>query len=89
MPVLRNVENAPDVRQAHQVAASREPPGCAEIGGGMTPLEILIRQASEVIERLGRERDEARALAKLWRDLYEWDYDGPLPTYHFPWEKKP
>ena len=52
-------------------------------------MEILIRQASEVIERLGRERDEARELAKQWRDVYEWDYDGPLPTYNFPWEEKP
>ena len=56
----------------------------------MTPLEILIRQASEVIERLGRERDEARALAKRWRDVYEWDgIDAPLPDYFFSWEEKP
>jgi len=37
--------------------------------------------------RLRRERDEARALAKLWRDVYEWDaIKDPLPEYHFPWE---
>ena len=49
------------------------------------------------IARLTRELDEerartaeARALAKQWRDVYEWDCDGrPIPTYHFPWEKKP
>ena len=40
-----------------------------------------------LLRALLAERDEARALAKRWRDLYEWDYDGPLPTYHFPWEK--
>ena len=40
--------------------------------------------------RLRRERDEARELAKQWRDVYEWDCDGrPIPTYHFPWGKKP
>ena len=40
--------------------------------------------------RLRRERDEARALAKLWRDVYEWDsIENPLPEYYFPWEKKP
>ena len=39
--------------------------------------------------RLLRERDEARELAKLWRDLYEFDCIDPLPEYYFPWEQKP
>ena len=48
-----------------------------------------IENAASMLRALLAERYEARALAKRWRDLYEWDYDGPLPTYHFPWEKKP
>ena len=50
-----------------------------------------------LMRELLRERDEerartaeARALAKLWRDVYEWDaIKDPLPEYYFPWEKKP
>jgi len=39
------------------------------------------------INKLLRERDEARELAKRWRDVYEWDaIKDPLPVYHFPWE---
>ena len=40
--------------------------------------------------KLRQERDEARELAKRWRDVYEWDgIDAPLPDYFFSWEEKP
>ena len=42
-----------------------------------------------LLRELLRERDEARELAKLWRDAYEWDSTDPLPVYNFPWEEKP
>jgi len=45
-------------------------------------------EAADEIERLRRERDEARKLAVLWRAAYEWD-STKIPTYHFPWEQKP
>ena len=49
----------------------------------------LCEEAADEIERLLRERDEARELAVRWRDVYEWDaIKDPLPEYYFPWEKK-
>jgi len=47
-------------------------------------------EAGRMLRALLDERDEARALAKQWRDVYEWDAIGhPLPAFYFPWEKKP
>ena len=92
MPVLRDMENASDVREAHQVAAVGEPPGRAEIGGGMT-LASWVDEIARLTRELDEERArtaEARELAKRWRDAYEWDAVGdPLPVYNFPWEEKP
>jgi len=43
-----------------------------------------------LLRELLRERDEARALAKMWRDVpVEFDIEDPRPTFYFPWEKKP
>ena len=47
---------------------------------------LELRQAYDA---LLQERDEARELAKRWRDLYEFDCIDPLPEYYFPWEAKP
>ena len=42
------------------------------------------------INKLLRERDEARELAKRWRDVpVEFDIEDPRPAFYFPWEEKP
>ena len=58
----------------------------------MTDIVERLREAMIEAEmgRLRRELDEARALAKQWRDVYEWDaIEDPLPIFNFPWEEKP
>ena len=52
-------------------------------------LPCIRKYTADMLRALLDERDEARGLARRWRDVYEWDYDGPLPTYYFPWEAKP
>ena len=48
-----------------------------------------VRHATALLRALLDERDEARELAKRWRDAYEWDALDPTPEYNFPWEEKP
>ena len=86
------MENAPDVREAHSVAAVGEPPGRAEIGGGMNYAHMCRNDHPEVGHNVSDNNGEiesscpvcverargdvARELAKRWRDAYEWDAVG-------------
>ena len=66
--------------------------GGPTVGHYVTATEFAQRwcQPNVEVSALLAERDEARALAKRWRDVYEWDaIEDPLPTYNFPWQEKP